>query len=525
MTSVDQPPASEHALMWLDGLLALLLGGAGLTLYVRTLAPFVLGSDSAELQVLAYQLGIAHTPGYPVYLALAKLLTLLPIRDIAYRVNLFSAVMAAVAVAGVYLSARLLAGARLAAIFAALALAFSYTFWTQATIAEVYTSGAAFAALVLSGLLAWYRTGSRRALFLAGLCGGLSLGVHSTVGLLAPAVLLFLWLNRARWQNPWRAATLGAASGLLIYLLLFTAIDLRAPPANIFNAAYGPARSAWNLSQADLENPIQRMIFIGSATQWRGAMFADRAKLLGRALSYARNMGRELGWLAALLAVAGLALLFRRERSLGWLFLSALLLQWGFAFTYQISDYPVFYITGYLLLALLAGYAAACIASGLARLPFPGARLVAAAALLAITALGVWPRLSRYLPAVRAGQVAFQGDPGYIVDSQTAPAYQVAARVVAKLPPNAIVFVEWFQLYTYYYAAQVAGDRFDLRFIEAAPHADTPGMAASTLAFVDDNIDTHPILFSQLRPEIEAAGYHFQGRDINFTRFYQVERR
>src|SRR3982750_140617 len=92
-TTIAQPPAADYMLNWLDGALALLLGSASLALYVRTLAPFVLGSDSGEFQVLAYQLGIAHTPGYPIYLLLAKLLTLLPIRDIAYRVNLFSAVM------------------------------------------------------------------------------------------------------------------------------------------------------------------------------------------------------------------------------------------------------------------------------------------------------------------------------------------------------------------------------------------------------------------------------------------------
>jgi len=347
--------------------------------------------------------------------------------------------------------------------------------------------------------------------------------VHSTVALLAPAVLLFLWLNRAR--RPWRAAILGAAAGLLLYLLAFAAIDLRAPPANIFNAAYAPARSSWNLSQADLGSPVQRMIFIGSGAQWRGTMFADRAKLPARLLEYMRDIRREFAWPTLLLAAAGLALLFWREASLGWLFLIALLAQWGFSFTYQISDYRVFYITGYLLLAMLAGYAAARVAAGLARLPLAGARLIAAGALLAIMVLGVWPRLAPYLPALRAGRVAFLGDPGYPADSQTEPQYQVTARVVDRLPQNAIVFVEWFQLYTYYYAAQVERDRFDLRFVEAAPHAARPGLPASTIEFIGDNIDSHPILFARPWQELEAAGYRLQGRDINFTRFYQVERR
>ena len=72
----EQQPVSERLLAWPDALLALLIGGLSLALYARTLVPFVLGGDSAEFQVLAYQVGIAHTLGYPVYILLAKLFTI-----------------------------------------------------------------------------------------------------------------------------------------------------------------------------------------------------------------------------------------------------------------------------------------------------------------------------------------------------------------------------------------------------------------------------------------------------------------
>jgi hypothetical protein len=519
----EQPSASARPLAWFDALLALLVGGLSLALYARTLAPVVLVSDSAEFQVLAYQLGMAHTPGYPVYLLLAKLFTLLPIRDIAYRVNLFSAFMASVTVAGVYVATALLTRSRPAAVFGALALAVSFTFWSQAIIAEVYTPGAAFVVLVWAGLLAWYRTGKRWPLFLAGLCGGLSLGVHSTVALLAPAVLLFLWLNRKRRPNAWHAAFLGAASGTLLYLLAFVAVDLNAPPANIFNAAYGPARSSWNLSREDLANPIQRMIFIGTARQWRGAMFASWPQLPVRLFMYMRALPREFAWPTIVLTMCGMGLLFWREPSLGWLFLTALLIQWAFALTYQINDFYVFYITGYVLMAMLAAYAAASLAGWLAAQSFPGVRLISSGALLAILAFGVWPVLTPYWPSVRVGAIPFTNVQGYLVDDQTETIGRVVSRVVEQLPPNAIVFVQWSQLYTYYYAAQVEQRRFDLRFIEPAPKADRPGLPASVIEFIRENIATHPILFTQPFAEAESAGYRFQGRDIRFVRFYQVE--
>jgi hypothetical protein len=130
------------------------------------------------------------------------------------------------------------------------------------------------------------------------------------------------------------------------------------------------------------------------------------------------RLRREFAWPTVLLAVAGLALLFWREPSLGWLFLSALLLEWAFSFTYRIDDYAVFYIIGYLLLAMLAGYGAARGAAGLARLPLAGARLVAVAGLLAVLVLGISPQLTPYIPAARADRIAFLGDPGYLVDFQ-----------------------------------------------------------------------------------------------------------
>jgi len=59
--------------------------------YFLTLAPSVFFGDSGELTAAAYNLGIAHPPGYPLYLLLGKLvISLLWIGDPAYRMNLLS---------------------------------------------------------------------------------------------------------------------------------------------------------------------------------------------------------------------------------------------------------------------------------------------------------------------------------------------------------------------------------------------------------------------------------------------------
>jgi len=152
--------AGRRAWEWVgDSVLALGLFAASLALYVQTLAPSVaaLFDDSLEFPLVSYRLGIAHPTGYPLYTLLGKLFSLAPWHNVAWRVNLLSAVAGALAVALVYLVARQLAARRMPALLGAVALAVSPVFWSQAVIAEVYTLTAAFVALLLWLALRWAR--------------------------------------------------------------------------------------------------------------------------------------------------------------------------------------------------------------------------------------------------------------------------------------------------------------------------------------------------------------------------------
>lgn len=84
-------------------LLALLPGGLALLLYLLTCSPTVNSTDSGELITVAYTGGIAHPPGYPLYTLLGILVSHLPLGDVAWRMNMLSAIFAAVAVALFYL--------------------------------------------------------------------------------------------------------------------------------------------------------------------------------------------------------------------------------------------------------------------------------------------------------------------------------------------------------------------------------------------------------------------------------------
>src|SRR6478609_8217204 len=70
-----------------------------LVVYSWTLAPTVTLTDSGELIVAAHGLGVAHPPGTPLWVMLAHLASLVPVGNVAVRINFSSAVFAALACA------------------------------------------------------------------------------------------------------------------------------------------------------------------------------------------------------------------------------------------------------------------------------------------------------------------------------------------------------------------------------------------------------------------------------------------
>src|SRR5215211_5759049 len=175
-------PLERPSSLWRsDMLIAILIGTAALALYIRTLAPSLLWGDSAEFQTLSYTLGMTHPSGYMTQVMLGKLFTYIPVGNIAYRVNLMSAFFGALAAAETYLIVRLLGGWRIAALSASLLLALTEGFWWRALLAESYAPAAGMLATVWLLVLLWRNSGKSLYLFLAGVVGGLSLGIHSTV--------------------------------------------------------------------------------------------------------------------------------------------------------------------------------------------------------------------------------------------------------------------------------------------------------------------------------------------------------
>ncbi len=344
-----------------DMLVGLIVGGAALIVYLLTITPSMsyLSPDGSELATVPAILGLAHSPGYPVYTWLGYLFSLLPVRDVAFRINLMSAVMAAAAAGGLYrIGVRLLTvdapenqplerlPVRVISAAAALTLAFSPTFWSQALIAEVYTTNAAFIVFTLLALLRWERTRKALDFFWFALLLGLSSGTHiSTLGFglgMAVFVLMTSWRVLLDWRW-WLAALSGFGLGIAQYVWLpVKASTLN--DAQMMRSAPTTWQGFYNYT-------------LGAFSQMRFAF--SLGELPGRLVLYFSMLIDELGWLFLVLGVLGLfALLVRTPRHF-FLLVGMYLVHIWFFMQYSVFDLNVFYIPAHMIWSIFAAFGAA----------------------------------------------------------------------------------------------------------------------------------------------------------------------
>ncbi|MGC9396102.1 MAG: protein O-mannosyl-transferase family [Anaerolineae bacterium] len=227
--------ANNQSAIW-KSRLPVLAGSAALLVYLATMAPSLTwahwGADGGDFITAAVTGRMPHPPGFPLYLTLARLFVLLPLRDPAWRLNLLSAVMAAGTVTLAAMTLQRQEKSPWIVLSTALALAFTSLFWSQALITEVYTTAAFFAAWA-NYKLQITNDESRitdRHWLLSGIVCGLGMAVHPTLVLLLPLWLTYLFI--ADVKRPDRASRItyyalrfifyvsGIIIGLLPYVFL-----------------------------------------------------------------------------------------------------------------------------------------------------------------------------------------------------------------------------------------------------------------------------------------------------------------
>lgn len=437
-----RPPDTGRA----GWLLSAVLFFAALALYIGTLAPDVLAADSGELQVVAAQMGVAHPPGFPLYILLANLATRLPLGTPAYAVNFLSAIFAALTVVVVYRCAWLLARQRLPAVLSALALATATTFWSQATTANVRSLTGLMAALMLYALMHFRiatREGDRRRadgwLTATALFMGLGLTHHPSLIFLAAISLLFIALTDSallrsprRWLRPAVAGLLGLVP--LLYLPLRAGASVRGASADL----------------ATLPGFLEHVL----ATGFRGDLFyylapadlAQRLMVVGNVMTFQFAPSLLVGM------GAGLALLLWRDRRLALLLGGTFVVYAFIAATYRAPQTVEYMMPAYVPAVLMLAYALAYLPALAPR--FPNAGRVAGVllnAIVLVAALGQLP-----------GHVSASGRFHEATDTR-----DTVGRWLSEAPPDSVILAHWHWATPLWYLQEVEGARpdVDVRFV------------------------------------------------------------
>ncbi len=334
-----------------------------LAVYLPDLSPYVGRADTFEFQVVAPHLGIAHPSGYPLYILVGKLFSLLPFGTPAWRVNLSSAVCAALASGMLFLA---ISEWRMAnhelritshelritnyespisnffqSLLAALILAFSPTLWSRAIEAEVYALNALLTATGLWLAVRWAvgKMHPHRAVPLFGLLTGVAMASHVTLGALA---FLALPLLLTRPRPAWRTLLLAAALGVL-GLTLYAYIPLRWPAVNN-GATMSLAHFLRFVTNADSGGALRPLAFIHDPARW---------------LLVLRLLRMQVGWVGLALATVGLFQLWRRKwpLALGMLMAFGAWVWFNLSFYVADPDYSAFLIPAHVLLIFWVGMA------------------------------------------------------------------------------------------------------------------------------------------------------------------------
>lgn len=418
--------------------------------YTQTLLPGLDLGDTGGFQAAVLWPTTTARQAYPLYYGLATpFVALVSPANPARGLNLFSAVSAAAAVGLVAWVVAAITRSRVAGVASGLLLAFSYTFWTQAVIAEVYALHLVF---VAGSLVALHRysvqpTRARLAVFCA--VYALGFGNHLSMLLLVVPCAAFVLLAHPNPRALVRPGVVAmalviAAAAALVYtpnfLAMWSHIDAPVPWLERLAAFW------FDVTKAD----------------WRESMVlgVDSSETHSRLAMWMWDVRQQFGLLGLGAAAVGAIRLWWISPPWAALLWLAYAINTIFALTYNVGDSHVFFLPGHLLTAMAAGFAAAppALDSHRVRTWRTSGAMGAALACLLLVYAGrrgweTWPAADRH---------------------RDHRADELAARTIAGLDPQSALLVSalnWEQENALWYAGRFTQpDLAWVRMTEVLPH-------------------------------------------------------
>ena len=297
--------------------------------------------DTAEFQTIPPILGTAHPTGYPTYVILGWLasIVLAPFGEPAFRMNLLSAILVGVA-AGITVDlVRMLTRSAIIGVATGLGLAATPIVWAIGTHADPHALHLVFLAALLWLLVRWesarLQDPSRadRWLVAAAAVTGLSAGNHSLTLLLAVPIGLFVLAVEPSILARGRLVALCVAAFVLSAALVYLELPLRGGAIDFLKAPFVYGRP----------DTLGGFVYVVTGEQFRGGLNDPFGDWPGKLSSLASLAIRQLGPLAALV-LSGLIVTAIRRRAFALLTASALAITCFFNAAYVNAEIDRYYL-------------------------------------------------------------------------------------------------------------------------------------------------------------------------------------
>ena len=236
----------DNSYIRLNRIIALLIFIVTFTVYFDTMAPTVSYWDCGEFIAVSHTLGVPHPPGSPFFLLMGRIFSMLPFNeDIAFRVNVISPLVSALAVMLLYLSTvkvithwrgkvnnitdvMIVFGG---AAVGALTFAFTDSHWFNAVEAEVYAFSTFFTAIVVWLILLWNEKaderGHERYILIIAYMFGLAIGVHILNLLTLPFLALIIYFRKTTFE--WKTFFITMGMTAAVFLVIHNGIITNSP--------------------------------------------------------------------------------------------------------------------------------------------------------------------------------------------------------------------------------------------------------------------------------------------------------
>lgn len=232
----------------------------------------------------------------------------------------------AATVSVIYLTVKSITKTEWVSLTAAFVFGFSFSFWRNAEIVEVYTYNTLWISLFFLSMIKTFIENKKQYIVWAGIFLGISLWVHIQNILLIPAFLLLLFYFKSEKKHFYPS--------LLVFALLFVSIF-------ILNISQGLSfKSPYSSDQGNWVEESFRKTFL----QYVKDFLQSFAYLI-----YNFNVFTFFG-------VMGAVFLYKSNRKMFFVFLAGSLCVYGFSTFYAVSDNYVFFLPFNIIFALSVGY-------------------------------------------------------------------------------------------------------------------------------------------------------------------------